>query len=130
MVHALGGMGKTQLALAYTKRQWVLGGVLANSKDLDKLKRGYSTAANRIYLDHPSLALSKAIAEVNNLDEVTQAVKRWLSSTRNNQWLIIYEDYGTPKLPGYNSAGILHIKRSPPIISRSLNYHESENGSC
>jgi isopentenyl phosphate kinase len=59
VVHGLGGMGKTQLALAYAQRHrdeysavlWV------NSKDVD-------AAARRIYRDHPSLVHLKAMLRV------------------------------------------------------------------
>jgi hypothetical protein len=63
VVHRLGGMGKTQLALAYAQRHkdeysavfWV------NSKSEDTLKQGYAVAAKRIYREHPSLVISRLL---------------------------------------------------------------------
>jgi hypothetical protein len=106
VVHGLGGIGKTQLALAYAQRHrdkysaifWI------NSKDIDTLKQGYATAARRIFGEHPSLMHLRAVTESGNLDKTIEAVKTWLRSAQNNRWLIIYDNYDTPKLPGCDSA--------------------------
>lgn len=112
VVHGLGGMGKTQLALAYVQRHkddypavfWV------NSKSEDTLKQDYAVAAKRIYRDHPSLVHLKAVTEGSDLDEAAEAVKRWLSSAGNNRWLVIYDNYDTPKLPGHDEPGTFDIR--------------------
>lgn len=112
VVHGLGGMGKTQLALAYARQHktkysavfWV------NVKDVDTLKQGYTAAAKRILQDHPSLVHLKIAVESGNLDEATEAVKRWLSDTGNKGWLMIYDNYDTPELPGCNDAKAFNIR--------------------
>jgi hypothetical protein len=112
VVHGLGGMGKTQLALAYAQRHrdeysavfWV------NSKDIDTLKRSYVAAARRIYREHPSLLHLKAVAEGGNLDEAAEAIKRWLSSAGNDRWLVIFDNYDMPKLPGHDEPGTFDIR--------------------
>lgn len=109
-------MGKTQLALAYAQRHqqeysavfWV------NSKSEDTLKQGYAAAADRIYREHPSLVYLKAVAEGSNLDEAAEAVKRWLSSAENDRWLVIFDNYDTPKLPGRDEPGTFDIRPHLP----------------
>jgi len=81
-----------------------------NSKDVETLKQGYAAAARRIYREHPSLVHLKAVAEGSDLEEAAEGVKRWLSSARNDQWLIIYDNYDTPKLPGYDGPGTFDIR--------------------
>lgn len=112
VVHGLGGMGKTQLALEYAQQHrkehsavfWV------NSKSEDTLKQGYAAAAGRIYREHPSLMYLKAVSEGGNLDEAAEAVKRWLSSAGNDRWLVIFDNYDTPKLPGHSEPGAFDIR--------------------
>ncbi|CAN9171138.1 unnamed protein product [Alternaria alternata] len=124
VVHGLGGMGKTQLALAYAQRHrddysavfWV------NSKDVDTLKQGYAAAARRIYREHPSLVHLKAVAEGSDLDEAAEAVKRWLSSAGNDRWLVIFDNHDTPGtfdirpfLPEADQGSILITTRSSQL---------------
>jgi hypothetical protein len=112
VVHGLGGIGKTQLALEYVRRHrkeysaafWV------NSKSEDTLKQGYAAVADRIYRDHPSLVHLKATTESGNLDEAAEAVRQWLSSAGNDRWLVIFDNYDTPKLPGQNEPGTFDIR--------------------
>jgi hypothetical protein len=112
VVHGLGGMGKTQLVLAYAQRHrdeylavfWI------NSKDVDTVKQGYAAAARRIYREHPSLVHLKTVAKGGNLDDAVEAVKRWMSHPQNNRWLVIYDNYDTPKLPGHNEPGTFDIR--------------------
>jgi hypothetical protein len=112
VVHGLGGMGKTQIALEYSQRHrqeysavfWV------NSKSEDTLKQGYAVMAGHIYRAHPSLVHLKAVADGSNLDEAAEAVKRWLSSAGNDRWLVICDNYDTPKLPGCDEPGTFDIR--------------------
>jgi hypothetical protein len=112
VVHGLGGIGKTQLALAYAQRHrdeysavfWI------NSKDVDTLKQGYAAAARRIYHEHTSLVHLKTVAEGSSPDDAVEAVKRWLSDPQNKRWLVIYDNYDMPKLPGQNEPGTFDIR--------------------
>ncbi|KAF3031307.1 hypothetical protein E8E12_000040, partial [Didymella heteroderae] len=116
VAHGLGGMGKTQLALKYAQqyRQEYSAVFWVDSKSEDTLKQGYAAVADRIYREHPSLVHLKAVAEGSNLDEAAEAVKRWLSSAGNDRWLLIFDNYDTPKLPGHDKAGTFDIRPHLP----------------
>jgi hypothetical protein len=49
-----------------------------------------------------------------NLDEVIDAVKAWLSLPNNTRWLMIYDNYDNPKLPGNMDPAALDIRKFLP----------------
>jgi AAA+ ATPase superfamily predicted ATPase len=101
VLHGLGGIGKTQLAVAYTKQHkdsysavfWL------NIKDEDSLKQSFAKVAKQILREHPLASRLSSVDVRENLDEVIDAVKAWLSLPRNTRWLMIYDNYDNPKLP-------------------------------
>lgn len=100
MVHGLGGMGKTQLVVAYAKRHrddysavfWL------NARDEITLKQGFAIVAERILREHPSVIYIANAVQSRDLDESVGAVKRWLNQSKNTGWLIIYDNYDNPAL--------------------------------
>ncbi|RYP50015.1 hypothetical protein DL768_004370 [Monosporascus sp. mg162] len=110
VLHGLGGIGKTQLAIAYAK--WHKGSHSAvfwlNIKDENSLKHSFSMVAKRILREHPSASRLSSV-DTENLDEVIDAVKAWLSLPNNTRWLLIYDNYDNPKLPNNNDPAALDI---------------------
>ncbi|RYP65604.1 hypothetical protein DL771_008212 [Monosporascus sp. 5C6A] len=110
LLHGLGGIGKTQLAIAYAKRNkgshsavfWL------NIKDENSLKHSFSMVAKRILREHPSASRLSSV-DTENLDEVIDAVKAWLSLPNNTRWLLIYNNYDNPKLPSNKDPAALDI---------------------
>ncbi|OHW93509.1 NB-ARC and TPR domain protein [Colletotrichum incanum] len=100
VLHGLGGMGKTQLTIAYAKRHrndysaiiWL------NARDETSLKQSFARAAQRILSEHPDLAYIKNAKTNQDLDETVEAVKRWLDEPKNNHWLVIYDNYDDVRL--------------------------------
>jgi hypothetical protein len=55
--------------------------------------------AKQILKQHPLASRLSSVDVKENLDEVIDAVKAWLSLLNNTRWLIIYNNYDNPKLP-------------------------------
>jgi AAA ATPase-like protein len=102
VLHGLGGIGKTQLTVAYAKQHrdnfsavfWL------NIKDEDSLRQSFAKAAKQILREHPSASRLSSVDIKENFDDVIDAVKEWLSLPNNTRWLMIYDNYDNPKLPG------------------------------
>jgi hypothetical protein len=129
VLHGLGGIGKTQLTIAYAKRHkdsysaifWL------NIKDEDSLKQSFAKVAKQILREHPSASRLSSVDIKGDLDEVTDAVKAWLSLPNNTRWLMIYDNYDNPKLLGNTDPAAVNIQNFLPesyqgsviIITRS-----------
>jgi hypothetical protein len=116
VLHGLGGIGKTQLTIAYAKRHkdnysavfWL------NIKDEDSLKQSFGKVARQILREHPSARRLSSVDMKENLEEVVDAVKAWLSLPNNTRWLVIYDNYDNPKLPGNTDPTALDIRKFLP----------------
>jgi ATP/maltotriose-dependent transcriptional regulator MalT len=116
VLHGLGGMGKTQLSIAYTKRYkdnysaiiWL------NIKDEDSLNQSFIKVAKRISREHPSDTRLKRVDAENSIEEVIDAVKAWLSLPMNTRWLLVYDNYDNPKIPGNKDPGALDLRKYLP----------------
>jgi hypothetical protein len=116
VLHGLGGIGKTQLAITYAKRYrhncsavfWL------NIKDIDSLKQSFAKVAKQILRDHPSASGLSNLDTNGNLDEVVEAAKAWLSLPQNTRWLLIYDNYDNPKIPGNDDAAAIDIRKFFP----------------
>jgi hypothetical protein len=116
VLHGLGGIGKTQLSIAYAKRHkdnysaifWL------NIKDEDSLKQSFARLAKQISREHPSAIPVNNLETNQNLDEVVESVKSWLSLPNNTRWLMIYDNYDTPKLSSGTDPTAVDIRRFLP----------------
>jgi hypothetical protein len=116
VLHGLGGIGKTQLTVAYAKRHkdtysaifWL------NANDEDSLKQSFAKIAKRILREHPSASRLSGIDIQRNLEEVVDAVNEWLSLPYNTRWLMIFDNYDNPQLPGQEDPSALNIRKFLP----------------
>lgn len=53
-------------------------------------------------------------------------VQRWLSEEGNDRWLLIFDKYDDPQLPGIRSATGYDIRRFFPTRSQGSNSHLDE----
>lgn len=115
-LHGLGGIGKTQLAIAYIKAHrddysaifWL------NIKDEVSVKQSYSRLAKRILQDCPSASQLGVFTDDKRQDDVVAAVKRWLEHAKNTQWLMVFDNYDNPKVPGNADSGAVDIRQFLP----------------
>jgi NB-ARC domain len=116
ILHGLGGIGKTQLTVAYAKRHkdsysavfWL------NIKDEDSLKQSFAKVAKQILREHPLASWLSSVDVKENLDKVIDAVKAWLSLPNNTRWLMIYDNYDNPKLLGNADPAAVDIHKFLP----------------
>ncbi|KAI0107085.1 hypothetical protein GGR51DRAFT_517343 [Nemania sp. FL0031] len=109
VLHGLGGIGKTQIAIAYAKRYrdeysaifWL------NIKDETSIQQSFTKVARQILLQHPEASYLRALDPQQDQEKVVEAVKAWLSLPGNTRWLLIYDNYDNPRLSNdINDRGI------------------------
>jgi hypothetical protein len=116
VLHGLGGIGKTQLTVTYAIRYrdsysavfWL------NIKDEDSVKQSFAKVAKQILREYPSASRLSSMDTKGDLDEVVDAVKAWLSLPNNTRWLMIYDNYDNPKLPGNLDSAEVDIQKFLP----------------
>jgi hypothetical protein len=116
ILHGLGGVGKTQLTVAYAQRHkngysaifWL------NIKDEDSLKQSFANIAKQILREHPQASLPSNVKAKDTLEEMIVAVKAWLSLPNNTRWLMIYDNYDHPKLPSNMDPAAVDIRKYLP----------------
>ncbi|GAP93142.1 putative TPR-like protein [Rosellinia necatrix] len=116
VLYGLGGMGKTQLAIAYTKRHhdnyssvfWL------NIKDENSLHQSFARVADQIKRQHPSARYISGLDTQNDLNDTVNAVKAWLSLPRNSRWLLVYDNYDNPKLQSNPDPAAIDIQKYLP----------------
>jgi hypothetical protein len=116
VLYGLGGIGKTQLAIAYTRRHkekytaifWL------NANDEDSLKLSFRDIAQQVLKDYPSTDVLANVDLEGNLDQVLNAVKAWLDLPKNTRWLLIYDNYDNPRIPSNLDRSAVDIRRFLP----------------
>ena len=115
VLHGLGGIGKTQLTLAYATRheQKYTAIFWLNANDEDSLRLSFLALAQQVLKYHPSTSLF-ADVDLEDLDQVVYAVKAWLDLQKNTRWLMIYDNYDNPRTPGNSDSSAVDIRRFFP----------------
>ena len=85
-----------------------------NIKDEDSLKQSFAKLAKQISREHPSASRLSNVDTNENVDEVVDAVKAWLSLPNNTRWLTIYNNYDNPKLSSRRDPTAVDIRKFLP----------------
>lgn len=120
LLHGLGGIGKTQVAVAFAREQkdaysavfWL------NGKNEDTLRQSFAGIAKRLYNEHPSSALLRTAAEEKDVDQVVAIIKQWLSIKDNTRWMLIFDNIDNPKLPGNKDSQAYDIRLYFPEVDQ------------
>ena len=115
-VVGMGGMGKTQLSLAhvrdcaddYSSVFWV------NAKDEASLRQGMVDVSAIVFHDPDAPVTQSAKDEKAEVEKV----RWWLSEPGNDQWLLIFDNYDDPCLPGVRSSTGFDIRPFFPTRSQ------------
>ncbi|KAG4427041.1 hypothetical protein IFR05_017476, partial [Cadophora sp. M221] len=108
---ALGGDGSRRAVRhkdSYSAIFWL------NIKDEDSLKQSFIKVAKQISREHSSALRLSNVDTNKKLDEVVDTVKAWLSLPNNTRWLMIYDNYDNPKLPGKTDLAAVDIRMFIP----------------
>lgn len=116
-LHGLGGIGKTQLAIEFAKKNrddytavfWL------NGKDEDTLKKSFVDVAKLLPDSNPS-----SVPQEENAEQTVDNVRKWLSMKGNTRWIMIFDNFDNPKLPDVNDPSAYDIRSYFPYA-----YHGS-----
>jgi hypothetical protein len=78
------------------------------------MKQSYSQLAKLIWQDCPSASQLGVFTDDKKQDEVVAAVKGWSEHAKNTQWLMVFDNYDNPKVPGNADPGVVNIRQFLP----------------
>lgn len=117
ILHGLGGIGKTQLAVTYIRRHCseYEAAIWLDARDEMTLKQSIARTAERIRHQDPSFAYLSCAIENRDPDEIVEAFKRWLDEPANDRWIVAYDSYDHPQLCSGSTGGqLVHSKGIDP----------------
>jgi len=94
VLHGLGGIGKTQLAIAYARKyQERYSAILwLNGNGRDTLVQSLATFARYTEIDGTQKSTIDAVGHGQELSEKANAVLRWLALEGNHRWLLVFDN--------------------------------------
>ena len=116
ILHGLGGIGKTQLAIAFVKRHrdvytaifWL------NGQTEDTLRSAFEDMARRLYQEHPNSTLLRSAMGTRDIDDIVDLTKRWFSVRGNTKWMLVFDNIDNPTYPGHQDSQAYDLKAYLP----------------
>jgi len=107
-VYGLGGMGKTQLSVHFARKfAHTYSSVFwFHAKDESTLRAGLAALAAEVM----EADVSSNIDGLQEEQRLVQQARRWLSRPDNGRWLVVYDNYDDPRLPGIPSSTAYDIR--------------------
>lgn len=115
VLHGLGGIGKTQLAIAYAMQHkekytaifWL------NANDNDSLLLSFRDVARQVLKYHPTGSFA-GLDLIEDLQQVANMVKAWLEQPKNRGWLMIFDNYDNPRIPSNTDRSAVDLRQFLP----------------
>ena len=99
-------MGKTQLSLQFARQhhQRYSAVFWLNASSEVTLKAAYVSLAQHIRRHNKQSEIGQGeVIEQMNEEQAIQLVRQWLSQAQNKTWLLMFDNYDDPRLPGLHS---------------------------
>ena len=112
VLHGLGGIGKSQLAIEYAKKHrydytavfWL------NAKTEDTLKRSLAAGATRLPKKYFNQDLLYGSQNQEALSVILHEMKAWFDLPGNHRWLLIFDNVDNPKIPDNKDSDAYDIR--------------------
>ena len=95
VLHGLGGIGKTQLSVAFARdhRENYSAVFWIDGSSKERLRRSIADLTSRLP-QHQISEISRSYSQEKDtdVDEVVQDILRWLSRRSNDRWLLIFDN--------------------------------------
>lgn len=100
-LYGMGGVGKTQLGIHMIRRSGSKYSMVywLNAKNENTLKAGLAVLATEV----TEISAFSTLIDTHKEERLVQQARQWLSQQGNDKWLIVYDNYDDPRLPGMDS---------------------------